>query len=89
MKKTFLGFLPAHFRAWANVMDEERGYESQLTQFLKRLAGAVDMGEVNELACCECGTKLNYLEVYSHLDKGMLRYPLCADCFFKLSEEGE
>ena len=44
-----LGFYPVYFIAWADMLDDSLGYEnSQLSQFLRRLAEGVERGEIKE-----------------------------------------
>ena len=49
ISRRLLGFYPVHFVAWADMLDDSLGYEnSQLSQFLRRLADSVGKGEVKE-----------------------------------------
>jgi len=47
-KKTLLGYYPRHFRWWGEAIEDEQGYESILSKFLKDLADLLEAGDLCE-----------------------------------------
>lgn len=47
--KTLLGFYPTHLKVWADDLEEDIGYISQLVKFLRTLGEKLEEGKIKEV----------------------------------------